>query len=69
MEAEIRTRIEHALGVLLGNREGDVRASLKELDGLATETTGHLRHYLAKRSYQKAWILLQGGDPEKGVCS
>ncbi len=45
-----------------------LRSVLARLDELTAampqKTTADLRHYLQKRSYQKARILLEGGDPE-----
>ena len=35
---------------------------------LGPETAAQLRHYLQRRSYQKALIFLGGGDPEAGNC-
>jgi hypothetical protein len=64
MEEEIR---EH-LGVILGKHPGDIRESLSRLDALQADVAGHLAHYLAKRSYEKAWIWLEGGQPESGIC-
>ena len=44
-------------------------ARLDELtSSMPTPTSASLRHYLNKRSYQKARILLEGGDPEAGAC-
>ena len=49
-----------------------LRPALARLDELTASmpplTSASLRHYLNKRSYQKARILLEGGDPEAGVC-
>ena len=49
-----------------------LRIVLAQLDQLTTElpptTRTGLGHYLQKRSYQKAKILLEGGDPEAGAC-
>ncbi len=49
-----------------------LRTVLSQLDQLTTELPptirADLRHYLQKRSYQKARILLEGGDPEAGAC-
>ena len=32
------------------------------------ELPGRLRHFLENRSYQKALVFLEGGEPEKGTC-
>jgi hypothetical protein len=69
MNENLNDEIRGHLAVILGKEEGDLSASLVALDGLKGSVKGHLAHYLAKRSYEKAWILLGGGDPEKGVCS
>jgi hypothetical protein len=60
--------IRRHLAIILGNEPGDLAGAIRELDRIKETVSGHLSHYLAKRSYQKAWILLEGGDPEKGVC-
>lgn len=53
-------------------RPGEFRENLDRLDGLleAHRASLHprLRHFLENRSYQKAWIWLEGGAPEKGSC-
>jgi hypothetical protein len=69
MDEQLRTKILEQLAVILGHSGGDLAAAIACLDELRPSVTGHLSHYLAKRSYQKAWILLEGGDPEKGACS
>lgn len=69
MDDKLRTTIRQHLAVILGRESGDLAVSIRALDELKGSATGHLAHYLAKRSYGKAWILLDGGDPEKGVCS
>ena len=42
------------------------------LDALATKLPAggnhDLRHYLQRKSYEKARLLLEGVDPEKGTC-
>lgn len=68
MDAANIEDIKSHLAVVLGHRTGDIRAAIAGLDALKQEASGHLAHYLAKRSYQKAWIQLEGGDPERGVC-
>lgn len=69
MKTETQAEIRACLGVVLGREEGDLAQSIRRMDSLREEAQGHLRHYLGKRSYEKAWILLEGGDPEKGICS
>lgn len=60
--------LREQLGVILGKRPGDIRHAVQRLDEMKAEATGHLGHYLAKRSYEKAWIWLEGGEPESGIC-
>jgi hypothetical protein len=60
--------IRAALAVVLGRQPGDLAAAIRELDAARPRAGGDLGHYLARRSYQKAWILLEGGDPEAGGC-
>ena len=69
MDDNLKTTLRGHLAVILGKEEGDLAAAILALDGLKASVQGHLAHYLAKRSYQKAWVLLEGGDPEKGICS
>ena len=68
MENTDLTDIRESLAVVLGQSPGDLAAAIRRLDQLKDRASGHLGHYLAKRSYQKAWLFLQGGDPEKGIC-
>ena len=68
MKTEDKAIIRHQLAVILGHEEGDLGEAIRALDSLREAAGGHLGHYLAKRSYQKAWIFLEGGDPEKGTC-
>ena len=67
-EQQLRERIIENLEIILQKKEGDLALAIKSLDSLKGAATGHLSHYLTKRSYEKAWILLNGDDPEKGVC-
>jgi len=69
MKPETEQDIRRCLGVVLGREPGDLEEAIRTLDNLKTSTGGHLFHYLSKRSYEKAWILLEGGDPEKGICA
>lgn len=68
MKTEPTESIRRNLAIILGHEPGDLAGAIRELDAIQGSVTGHLSHYLAKRSYQKAWILLEGGDPEKGIC-
>jgi len=44
-------------------------ARLEDLTAtLPADVPPDLRHYLLKRSYQKARVWLEGGDPEAGAC-
>ena len=51
---------------------GELGASLCRLDAVAKdpeiELHPRLRHFLENRSYGKALIWLEDGEPEKGVC-
>ena len=67
-EEQLREKILDDLEVVLQKKEGNLAEAIQSLDHLKGSAKGHLSHYLAKRSYQKAWILLNGEDPEKGVC-
>ena len=40
----------------------------KVLDERGHDLPGRLRHFLENRSYQKALVFLEGGEPEKGTC-
>ena len=55
-----------------GAASGELAGAIRSLDeALRTEAEnlpGRLRHFLEKRSYQKALLWLEGGEPEKGVC-
>jgi len=68
MNTELRHEIREALSIVLGKAHGDLQEALVRLDGARSSVTGPLGHYLSRRSYEKAWILLEGGDPEKGTC-
>ena len=68
MEKHEENEVRGHLAVILGKRPGDLAGSIRALDALRDSAQGHLAHYLARRSYQKAWILLEGGDPEKAIC-
>lgn len=50
---------------------GELFESLKILDDYAQQDDIHprLKHFLEKRSYQKALVWMDGNEPEKGVCS
>lgn len=60
--------IRRSLAVVLGKESGDIKDAIRRLDALRRSAQGHLGHYLQKRSYQKAWLLLDGENPEKGAC-
>jgi hypothetical protein len=68
MNSKTEHDIRQCLAVILGHESGDLETAIRTLDTLKVSATGHLGHYLTKRSYQKAWILLEGDDPEKGTC-
>jgi hypothetical protein len=69
IDEELKRQIQAHLAIVLGRESGDLPAAIAGLDSLKGSTRGHLSHYLEKRSYAKAWILLEGENPEKGVCS
>ena len=45
-----------------------IQALDKVLAERGNELPGRLRHFLENRSYQKALVFLEGGEPEKGTC-
>lgn len=51
---------------------GNVLPVLQELDqlgrALPPDAPADLRHYLQRRSYEKARLFLEGFDPEAGPC-
>ncbi len=53
-------------------QRGNVVLLLSELDRLTRSlppgSNADLLHYLHKRSYEKARLLLEGFDPESGAC-
>jgi hypothetical protein len=53
-------------------KPGELVAALQALDDhvktSSAEIHPRLLHFLQKRSYQKAWTWLHGGEPEKGTC-
>ncbi len=52
--------------------KSNVLPVLGELDalcrGLPSDAPADLRHYLQRRSYEKARLFLEGHDPEAGPC-
>ena len=52
--------------------KSDVLPVLRELDdhcrALPPDAPADLRHYLQRRSYEKARLFLEGQDPEAGPC-
>lgn len=69
MNSKTTHEIRQCLAVILGHEPGDLQTAIRTLDSVKDSASGHLAHYLAKRSYAKAWILLEGENPEKGNCS
>ena len=53
-------------------KPGDLSEAIRGLDDILAnrgkELPGRLRHFLENRSYQKALVFLEGGEPEKGTC-
>ncbi len=51
---------------------GSVVKALQKLDDITCDTTlelhPRLKHFLMNRSYEKALIWLDDGEPEKGTC-
>ena len=51
---------------------GELPMAIQALDKVlaerGNELPGRLRHFLENRSYQKALVFLEGGEPEKGTC-
>lgn len=68
LSGQQRDHIRHHLRVILGKKDGAIADSLRALDAAAGEVPGELRHYLRKRSYAKAEIWLDGGQPPHGTC-
>lgn len=53
-------------------KPGELFQALRTLDSIlvhdSLEIDLKLRHFLEKRSYQKALVWIDGETPEKGVC-
>ena len=51
---------------------GDLALAIRSLDEVLGDEEkklpGRLRHFLENRSYAKALVFLEGGEPEKGTC-
>jgi len=67
--------IKSCLRVIMNPNEaqsGELSASIRRLDEILknsrVDLQPRLRHFLENRSYAKALIWLDGGEPEKGVC-
>jgi hypothetical protein len=68
--------LENAVrGIKAGNRKADLPRLIARIDEsarqLPPETAPELRHYLDRKSYQKARLFLEGRDTENtvGSCS
>ena len=50
----------------------DLVGALRKLDecvqNRGNEMNPRLRHFLENRSYEKALLWIDGGEPEKGIC-
>ena len=50
----------------------DLVGALRKLDEYVQhkgdELNPRLRHFLENRSYEKALLWIEGGEPEKGIC-
>ena len=53
-------------------KPGELGESLRRLDEIVKDAQAalhpRLRHFLENRSYGKALLWLEDGEPEKGVC-
>ncbi len=60
-----------ARGLKAGNRKGDISRLIARIEDLThhlpPETAPELRHYLERKSYQKARLFLEGRDAERAV--
>ena len=72
---EFMDEIKSCLQVITNPKEakpGEFRETLARLDILLAHEKENihprLRHFLEKRSYQKAMTWIEGGSPEKGIC-
>ena len=54
--------------IVVGELPIAIQALDKVLAERGNELPGRLRHFLENRSYQKALVFLEGGEPEKGTC-
>ncbi len=65
--------LDHAVAAMkTANPKPDLVPLFQRLDELAAQlpkdSDPELRHYLQRKSYQKARQWLEGVDPEKGTC-
>ena len=64
--------LESAVADVNKEAKPDLLGIFSELDemtlSLPRDTASDLKHYMHKRSYQKARLFLQGKDPEQGEC-
>ena len=71
MKDEIRVSLK-AIVSPVENKQTDLVEALRTLDAIVSNHFGDLhpqmRHFLQNRSYEKALLWLDGGEPEKGVC-
>ena len=55
-----------------GENVGSLPDALKSLDEIAHNSSAglhpRLKHFLQNRSYEKALIWLNNGEPDKGTC-
>lgn len=65
---------ESLLAIISPNdkEDTDLIGTLRKLDEVVQqngkELNPRLRHFLENRSYEKALLWIDGGEPEKGVC-
>jgi len=64
-----------SLRIIVNPREsgsGELASAIRFLDGAlgekGIELPERVRHFLENRSYAKALVFLEGGEPEKGTC-
>ncbi len=70
---DVLLELESAIDKVNADPKPDLMAIFSRLDDLSNQmpkdASPDLLHYLHKKSYQKARLLLQGQDPEQGECT
>lgn len=71
MKDEIRESLK-AIVTPVENKGSDLVEALRTLDAIVSNHSRDLhpqmRHFLQNRSYEKALLWLDGGEPVKGIC-